>query len=151
MARNPLARAKASSGVPGVGDGDELLAAPDLVVEEREMRKRLDRASGLARDDEQGPPRVERPLKHGDGGRMRGVQDVKPQRPGATPSVRRSTAGARLDPPMPSSTTDRKPSAAASAANPSSSVRRSRIMSGTVSHPSRSVISTGSFFQTVWS
>src|SRR5947209_3403938 len=51
-------------------------------------------------------------------------------------NVRRSTSGARLDPPMPSSTIASSPSSATPSANSTSSPTRSRIRPGSSSQPS---------------
>ena len=71
--------------------------------------------------------------------------------PSAAPYVRANTSGARLDPPIPHSTAVRKPSDAAFFAKASRSGTCSSIVSITVSQPSRSVISVGSGFHSVWS
>src|SRR5581483_3941055 len=53
-----------------------------------------------------------------------------------TRNVRRSTSGARLEPPMPSRTTASSPSSATESANRSSSATRSPMRRGSSSHPS---------------
>ena len=76
---------------------------------------------------------------------------VRAGKPGALPMHCRSTSGPRLLPPMPSSTTSRTPSPRTSSANDCRSLTCSVMSREIVSQPSRSVISVGSSFQTVWS
>ena len=56
---------------------------------------------------------------------------------GATPSMRRMTSGARLDPPMPRSTAWVKPSALTSATKASSAATSPRMPAGRSSQPRR--------------
>ena len=74
---------------------------------------------------------------------------VSSRAPGAAPKVRANISGARLEPPMPSSSARVNPSPAACAANDCSSGTRGRMSVARVSHPSRLVISVGSGFHAV--
>ncbi len=60
---------------------------------------------------------------------------------GAAPKVRAKTSGARLEPPIPNTTTSRIPSAVAFRARSVNFPTRSRMVTGSSSHPSRSVSS----------
>ena len=99
--------------------------------EEVEVRPRLERRARFRRGDEEGPVRgrASRPA----GGSPLGCVVSRTWKR-SRPNARRSTSGARLDPPIPSRTTSSAPPAA-SASSPSSP-SRCRIRSGSSSHPS---------------
>ena len=112
---NLSARARRAELGALVGDRHEMVGparhadASSRAPEVRRQRVRLDRRARLARQQIQRvlaaawPRRAPRPDRSNRACETRG-------QPGATPSTARRTSGARLEPPMPSSTTSVKPS-----------------------------------------
>ena len=80
--RKPFSRGKRLQRRAGVGDGDELVAARDFVVEIGALAGRLDGPARLAGDDEQRPVEVERALQRQDAARVRRVEDVQAREAG---------------------------------------------------------------------
>ncbi len=76
---------------------------------------------------------------------------ARSRKPSAVPKTFRSTSGARLEPPIPSSSAKLKPSARTPSTKEAISARRPCIAHGLSSQPRRSAISFGSGFQRVWS
>ena len=112
--RGSRARAPArASELPGSVIAMKWLPVGHERVEVLEQRQRLDRPAGLRRDDEQRAARGRSPpgRRGSPPGRSSRARAGR-ARPAVAPKVRQSTSGARLEPPMPSSTASVKPSAA---------------------------------------
>ena len=99
----------------GVGDDREAAAAAGALPRPLEVAARLDGGAGLRRGDVQRRGRVALEAEPRDGGGVGGVEHVEP-RPARAParSVRASTSGKRLEPPMPITRTCSIPSTSAS-------------------------------------
>ena len=126
----------------GVGDRREVGALTDERPEVREQRQRLDRAARLGGDEEQRAVAGRSPARpRGSWPRRSSRARAAPVDRASRPKQRRSTSGASEEPPMPSSTTSRRPSAATAPRTPPARRPRSRIRSAIVSQPRRSAIS----------